>query len=226
MSVKPSATEFSQMLPKLSPTAATTSSRQTAPPPPEIIEAARVRAAEEGYRWGFVRGNKAGFKHGREEGTIIGRDESAQEAARLHSQALAEFRKSLTEVVQEIREAIPRFYEAGEIAMTECAMEAVKRVLVADLALGRESALAIVQDALKEVTHSKEARIRLNPLDRAFLELHRSEVVAVASSLREIDFVDDPSITAGCVIETEGGMVDATAETKLELIEEELRRTA
>ena len=220
------ATDFSHALPRFSNEIGLAGGRNKAQANLELMEEARARAVEEGYRIGLAKGRTEGFKLGREEGTIEGREEAAAEAAALHAQALADFRAALEEIVSQINAGIPKFYDAAEQAMTDLAMDAVRKVLAAELEISRESALAIVQEALREVTHSTKARIRVNVQDRKTLEVYRAEVLAAAGSLREIEFVDDPSLAGGCVIETEGGLVDASLETKLELLEEELRRAA
>ena len=46
--------------------------------------------------------------------------------------------------------------------------------------------------------------------------------MTIASSLRNVEFVADPTVTAGCVIETDGGVVDATVDTKLATLDEEM----
>ncbi len=76
------------------------------------------------------------------------------------------------------------------------------------------------------MTHSRHARIRLNPFDGAILQNHRTELLAASGSLRDIELVDDPTIVGGCVIETEGGLVDATTETRLELLSTTLEEAA
>ncbi|MCB8932711.1 MAG: hypothetical protein H6534_04640, partial [Chthonomonadaceae bacterium] len=66
--------------------------------------------------------------------------------------------------------------------------------------------------------------IRANVLDAPALSRHREELAALAPSLRQVDIVEDPTIRAGCVIETDGGVVEATVEQKLQRALQELRK--
>ena len=219
-------TQFTDTLVTLAPDTSTPASRSKSVAQHELAEAARVRAMEEGYQLGMTRGRKAGMKQGYEEGLVIGRHEAAEQSTALHAQALAEFQTDLNRVVEDIRAAIPRFYEASESKMADLAMDAVRKLLAAELEISRDSALAIVKEALTEVTYSSRARVRINVRDRSMIETHRAEVMAATSSIREIEFVDDPSLVAGCVVETEGGVVDASIETKLDLMDDAVRRSA
>lgn len=45
-------------------------------------------------------------------------------------------------------------------------------------------------------------------------------------SVRAIEFVEDPEILGGCIIETDGGIIDATIKGKLNQLDNELGEAA
>jgi flagellar biosynthesis/type III secretory pathway protein FliH len=192
----------------------------------EAIKRAREEATKKGFEQGFQTGHSEGIVQGRKEGRDQGWAMIQQETALERKRALQDFTAELQRLRDKLQAEIEEWYRASEERMTDLATVAVREILTAELNLSRESALGIVKQALAEVTHSTHARIRLNPFDSAILQNHRTELLAASRSLREIDFVDDPLIAGGCIVETDGGLVDASLETKLELLESAIRENA
>ncbi|HWD37901.1 MAG TPA: FliH/SctL family protein [Fimbriimonas sp.] len=219
------ATQFTALLPSVGESMMGTK-RRSRLTSVEAIELAREQAEKAGFQVGVERGHTVGFLEGFEEGKRQGRDDAYNEALIENKAAMDQFTSALDATLRKINEEIPRWFEESEQAMTDLAIKAVRRILSAELTLSRDSALEIVKEALEDVTHSRHARIRLNPFDSAILEQHRTELMAAAGSLRDVELVADPSIAGGCVIETDGGVVDATVETKIILLEQELREAA
>ncbi len=98
----------------------------------------------------------------------------------------------------------------AELALV-VAMRIVGKAVEADPAVVVEMA----KTALKEVTHAVDARVKVNPADAAILRKAMPELMGSSLSLRNIDVVDDPSVAAGCYVETDGGLVDATIDTMI-----------
>jgi flagellar biosynthesis/type III secretory pathway protein FliH len=194
--------------------------------PLQIIEEARETAVKTGEKLGMDRGHASGFIAGFEEGKLAGIKESKQELSEEMADQLARFSADLNKVTERLQVEIGRWFEDSEEKMTDLAIVAVRKLLAAELAISRESALEIVKEALQDVTHSRHARIRVNPFDSLILKDHRQELMNAAGSLRDVEFVSDPKIAGGCIIETDGGVVDATLETKLGLLEDSLGRVA
>lgn len=189
-------------------------------------EEERMLAIQRGEKLGFERGHAKGFIEGYEEGKGIGILESKTECQQATVALLNDFSAALKVVMGRLQDEIGVWFEESEQKMTDLALQAIRKILIAELSISRESALEIVKDALGDVTHSRHARIKVNPFDSLILKDHRLELLAAAGSLRDIEFVNDPSIQGGCIIETDGGVVDATIETKLILLQEELPAAA
>src|ERR1019366_2662249 len=87
-----------------------------------------------------------------------------------------------------------------------------------ELELDRSTILEIVRSGMLEVTHSRTARLRVNPLDAHTLMKYRDELLASTRSLSSIEVIADPAVSGGCIIETDGGTVGASVETQLEVV--------
>lgn len=183
------------------------------------LEALKAAAQEEGFRAGYAQGHAAGAEIGLAEGHLQGRDEGqaeifAEEAARLNA-----FRTALEGVVAAVGPAVGAWQAELEARVTELAMGAVRALLAAELATKTPDAMGIVREALGHATGAVRATIRLAPFDRAGLEGRKEEIFAACAGLRDVELVDDRSISGGCVVETEQGIVDATLATRLTLLE-------
>lgn len=192
----------------------------TAVPPPAVdLEAARAQAEEAGFCAGYLAGQKAGAERGVAEGRRLGRDEGRQEVVAAESASLVEFRNALAQAASEVGPAVGRWQEAVEARATELAMDAVRALLAAELAIRQPDAMGVVREALGFAEGAIRATIRLAPFDRAALAERKEEILQACASLRDVELVDDRSLIGGCVVETEQGIVDATLATRLSLLE-------
>lgn len=173
-----------------------------------------AEAAERGFEFGFNKGV--------EDGKAVGELKAFQAAHEAYEQELEILKTELTLITDRIEKALHAWYEASEQQMTDLVTDVAEKVVCAQLSLDRSTVLEIVRDALAEVTHSQHATIRVNPFDSPVLAQHKEELMRVAASIRSMEFVDDPQISGGAVIETDGGRVDATIEGKFEAFRAEM----
>jgi flagellar assembly protein FliH len=192
----------------------------------ETVAEAKKEAEKAGFEEGFQNGHADGFRKGLKEGQEQGRRDSFMEAAEQRKVALGQFTAELDKVQLWFREAIDEWFTGSEQRMTDLAVEAVKAVLQAELAISRESALGLVREILHEVTHARRAKVRINPFDSVLLQQHRAELIASSGSLKDIELVDDPTIMGGCIIETEAGVLDASFGSQLASMQDAIRDAA
>ena len=190
------------------------------------VEAARKAAVEEGRAEGY----EAGFDAGLFEGAKIGEESVRKElAAKLNAEIDAElnaFRNDLQNKVDALNRAIPALFSDFEDEIADRVIEVVRRLTETELATSRESTLAIIRSVIGEITAANHARIRINPIDSQALSRRKLEIMRLAPSLRDIEFVEDPEIAGGCVIETSNGTLDASIDTRLNAVEEAYREAA
>ena len=171
------------------------------------------KAKNDGYQAGF----EEGLKFGLEEGTQRGQAEF--EAA--HRSEIQKFHFALESFVDRANTSIEDWYEKTELQLTTLAIEIAKRALCDHLELDRQSVLAITKEALQEVRHGSEVRVRVNPFDVGILESHKDEILSTMSNIRNLQFDADSRILGGCEIETDGGVVDARIMTFLSRLAQE-----
>lgn len=170
----------------------------------EHRESVLAQARAEGYQAGFEEGIRAGEAQMRAE-------REAQEA-----EALQEFVHQLMLVRNQLHDTFDRWLEARDPELTELSTTIARAIVHEELQINPDRIRALVAAALAEVTHARSARIRINPFHAPALREHKEAVMAVSESLTSIEIVDDPSMV-GCVIETEGGVVDATIDSQIQV---------
>lgn len=169
------------------------------------------RAEEEAREAGFAEGYASGLAAGLDEGRIRAYEDGSEAAA-------AEVRRialELDALGATVQEATAAWYKGAEESLAQLSMEIARRIVGKELELGEDAILSITREALREVTHSATARIRVNPMHSGVLEGHRELILSLAPSLKHVEIVGDDAISGGCVIETEGGLVDASTESKI-----------
>jgi flagellar assembly protein FliH len=194
------------------------------------LEQLEQEARDLGHAEGYADGEQLGRAAGYQEGFRVG-SADALEAIRAEHDAVmqalaADFAEGLAGRKEEFEATLRQAFRQAESDMTDLALEIVRRILQTELRTSRDSALAIVMEALRHVTHSTEARIRVNTHDLPALESNVERLRTACASLRGIEFVNDPSIQAGCIVETAGGVIDARVEHALELFQAELKGAA
>jgi flagellar biosynthesis/type III secretory pathway protein FliH len=143
-----------------------------------------------------------------------------------YARSIQEFGEKLTERLNILENAIEQWYLGAESELAELAVRIARHILQQEIALPHDTITALAKDALKNVVHASQVRIRLNPIDIPILEEHKSELLALSAHLRSIEIVDDPTILGGCIIDSSAGTIDATVPTRLELVETEIKEAA
>ncbi len=186
------------------------------------IEQLKQSAMNSGYDEGYSRGIDVGLAEGNERAYTDAYNKAYSEASQKNDAMLAEFSKDLDMTVASVLSALEDWTEQTEHKLTKIVTQIARSVIAAELEMSQDAIFQIVREAIAEVTHSDTARIRVNPWNAASLRDQKASIIAAAKSVRSIEFVEDPDISGGCIIETEGGIIDATIEGKLHQLEDEL----
>lgn len=183
-----------------------------------IRREAHEKGHAEGFQEGFAEGRAIGLHRGLEEGRDrVWQDEEA---------GLAQFRVELAEVVEEVLASVERWYVYAESELAALAVEIAERVVAAELETNDQVIVNITKQALEEVGAAREARIRVNPFDSGRLAKQKERLLALNPSLRSIEIVDDPAVSNGCVVESDGGTVRNVIREKLATIVDSVERAA
>ena len=219
-------TSFSSRLEPVDQLAAKQAERKLTPREVREIEQMREQAKAQGYREGSELGRSQGMAQGYEQGKNLGREDAKREFDSQHAMLIHQFADGLQSFLQKAEEELHAFLDRAESELAGLAVEIAQRALAQELALGQESVAAIAKESLAEVTQGAVVRIRANPLGVGVLEARREELLAALANLRGLEVVSDPAIQGGCVIEYEGGVVDARVESYLSRIARTLQEAA
>lgn len=168
-------------------------------------------------------GHQEGYEKGHAEGIVAGHEASYNAASAQRQIDLEAFASALAVLRGDAVHAIDRWYVQAEQHMAELATVIAARVITQELTTEPTIILSMVREAIAEVTHASTARIRVNVRDLPPLREHRDQIAALAPSLKDLEIVVDEEIAGGCVIDTDGGMIEATIESKLREAIEVLR---
>lgn len=148
---------------------------------------------------------------GRQRGLQEGRVAGAEEVRREAETELARIRSISTELQRALDTGI-RGIEDVAVAI---AFEAVCKML-GSAAASRDGIRALVHEAAAHAAGAQQVTVRLHPGDLAALQAAGGMEGALASGAR-VQWVADKSIElGGCVVETDGGTLDARLETQVE----------
>lgn len=186
------------------------------------IDLIKEKAYQDGYKSGIENGLQAGKAEGYKQGMLQAQIQVKAERNKEATMFFADWE----DLKNEFETAAAEWFVRTEEVVTELAMQAVKKILASELETNPQTALGICKDVLKQVTHAKHARIMINPSDYALFESHRDELVKQSRELKGIEIVEDHTITNGVMVETESGIIDATIETRLELLVNEFDQAA
>lgn len=156
---------------------------------------------------GYAEGYEAGFRQGLQ--TVL-----TNEQARI-----AAFDSELRALIRRVEQALELWFQKAEDGLARLAREVAKKVITTEIEARPELIAPIVKEALGHARDATNVRIRVNPFDLAALEEKKSELLAACASIQGVEIVGDDALSRGStIIETEGGVIDATVETKLDQI--------
>jgi len=125
------------------------------------------------------------------------------------SEQIANLQKKLIDLRQEFeKEMIPLILQCG------------KKILGKELSIDPTLVVGIVKNALKPISSHKFVTIFVNKEDEKILEENKPKLKEVLELAESIKIDSRPNIArAGCIIETESGIINATIDTLWESLE-------
>lgn len=152
------------------------------------------------------------------------------------------YKKEIATECEKIKEvAYQEGYEAGFLAWSEhikhfddqilsirkeftnmiapVALKATQKIVGKAFEISPEVIYSIVENALKPVLQHKKITIYVNKNDLASLEQNRSKLKALFESIEVLSIQEREDVTqGGCVIETEGGIINARLENQWDIL--------
>jgi len=107
-----------------------------------------------------------------------------------------------------------------EKVVVPVALKAAKKIVGREIELSPPTIVDIVSNSLKAVAQHKRITIYVNKKDLEILETHRTRLKQIFESLEGLSLRERSDVAqGGCVIETEGGIINARLENQWKVLE-------
>ncbi|NJN92620.1 MAG: hypothetical protein HC875_00330 [Anaerolineales bacterium] len=131
---------------------------------------------------------------------------------------------TILQLAQSATEAYDQFLQKSQGELGQLAVAIAKKIMGKELTLNPKAVTDIVAQALQAASIRGACCIRLNPKDYEIVEPYWNAIPSLQPSGKTWELVPDPNIQlGGCIIEANGGTIDAQIGTQLEQIEAALQ---
>lgn len=129
--------------------------------------------------------------------------------------------KEWAEHIAKIEEEIIKVRKDLEKVVIPIALKAAKKIVGKEIELKEDTIVDIVSTSLKAVAQHKKITIYVNKKDLAALENNREKLKQLFESLEALSIRERSDIApGGCIIETEGGIINAQLENQWRILEQ------
>lgn len=188
----------------------------------QILAEARARAQKEGEQLrqqAAEKGKAEGYQAGMAEGMKAGHDE----ALRQNSEKLADLTKRWNEYLDLLMQNIPTHLADIKQDLIRLAIAVATRVIKHEGKNNPNVAEANVAEALALVSAGRRVTLQVHPQDVEHLEAYLPDLLAKLRSITEIELVGDDNVEpGGCTLQFGAGAIDATLDTQIARISEEM----
>lgn len=182
--------------------------------PPREVQLTRVLGAEAARQADLDARLRASYERGRIEGEQALSEQLLRQ--RQETQALFEG------VLQSLRAAVPQVLRDTEQHVVALALEVARRI-VSELPVTVEMVESAVREALAQAENTTEFTVVLHPADLELLHRLPSPLLEASPDGRQVRFHASNDVTrGGCRVHTRFGTIDATRETKFDLMKRSL----
>lgn len=122
--------------------------------------------------------------------------------------------------VAELEAEIKRVRSEVEKQVLPVALKVAKKIVNRELETSKTAILDIIKNTLKTVSQHKKVNLYVNPDDFEVVEADRKELAKIFEELEALSIRPRNDVTeGGCVIETEGGIINAQLENQWLILE-------
>lgn len=177
----------------------------------QLIDSADTVGHERGYERGLAEGREAGREEGRQE-VLDTLKPQINELIAGWNKSLEQWETDREEMLLAAREDVLTFAFA-------LAQKIILRAIEHDPSIVRDQ----LESALKMLTKPTAVSVRVHPEDKACIEDAMPNLLEQFAGCEHLGVREDDSISrGGCIVNTNGGQIDATIETQLARIAEAL----
>ncbi len=151
-------------------------------------------------------------------------DETAKESEKMKEAAQKEgFEEGFKEWanhIAKLEEEIISVRKELEKLIIPIALKAAKKIVGREIELSPDVIVDIVSHHLKAVAHHKKIKIYVNKADLERLEKEKANLKQLFETLESLSLIERNDVQpGGCVIETEGGIVNAQLDNQWSILE-------
>lgn len=150
----------------------------------------------------------------------------AEELRRAEARASEEIGKAVerfTSIVDDFMAQREDLLKSSEETVVRLAVAIARRIVGEAVEVNDEIVLEAIRRALKHVVDKENVAVRVNPRDLKIVREHRSDWLGIVEGTRSLEIEEDERIhPGGCLVETEGGNVEAQIGKQIQTLEKAL----
>ena len=129
---------------------------------------------------------------------------------------------SLSESINKFMSAKEEIYKEISPKILDISMEVAKKIIKHEVETNKDLLLGIIMEALEKLTkNEKQIVLRVSPEDRDYVKLNIENILDKLQMEAKVSVQHDMKLSRGSVIvETNNGLIDASIDTGLQIIEE------
>ncbi len=129
--------------------------------------------------------------------------------------------KQWGEHVAQLEQEIAKVRQDVTALIIPIALKAAQKIVGRELELSQDAIADIVMTNLKAVSSHKKIKIYVNKSDLEALERRKSDLKNVFENLETLSLIERSDVQpGGCIIETEGGIINAQLENQWRILEQ------
>ena len=180
----------------------------------------RLKEADAGCEQIQQQAYQAGKEQGHAEGLVQGREQGLAEMKASVEEAALQARLLLEKANSETQELFTRV--EGQIV--EIAFGIAKKILQREIEENPLTILPVVRTALDKVRDQENITVRINPSDYELMLQAKNDLQQLVGGEKRLTIVPDTTVSSGgCMIDAQGGTVDATIDNQLLVIKNTLQ---
>jgi len=163
------------------------------------------------------------YEQGRQEGVEEGYSRGKQEGRQELQEELDQTVNSLVQAMDQLNSLRSSLLNSNKQDMVRLVRIIAEQVIHVEVCSREKAILRAVEKAIQAAIQSEEYRVRVNPQDMEVVTENKPLFLSSIRGLQSIVVEPDEDISrGGCVVESDQGKVDATIESKLEKIQDQL----
>lgn len=148
-------------------------------------------------------------------------EECEKEKEQAQREGYEEGFREWAERIAALEQEITTTHENMQKLVVPIAMKAAQKIVGRELELSKDTIVDIVANSLKSVAQHKRIQVYVNREDLSSLEKNREKLKKIFESLESFSVRERDDIEpGGCVIETEGGIINAQLSNQWQILED------